>query len=750
MTSAFLRGSSNFVWITTSVLGKGATGAVYQGVNKNNGEPVAVKTFNQVSHQRSSEVQLREFEVIQRVKHENIVKLLAIEDEQDGRGKVIVMELCTGGSLFTILEDPENTYGLQEEEFLLVLSHLTAGMKHLRDNNLVHRDLKPGNIMKFIADDGRTIYKLTDFGAARELQEDQKFVSLYGTEEYLHPDLFERAVLKKPVGTAFGATVDLWSIGVTLYHVATGNLPFRPFGGRKNKETMFYITTKKATGVISGIQLRENGNIEWSRDLPSNCRLSAGLKRLVIPLLAGLMETDPKRVWSFDRFFSEVTDILSRKLLHIYHLNRSQSIRVYLHPEGTYVEVQSLIRDQTDVAPISQILLLKDRPLLDVVDENTPGRGYPKIDEKCPIMLLSKDNNNVIPAPENPLPDFPTFPNHVSVETDASLAKVACSVGHECKRRIGKLAQTSCINNLCVEVMSTVVSKDLERVLEQSEKLQAFSRLVRDIVNVVSSSHNAIRELDTAAENDQSAAAVPDWKAELNTLTQELTDRLAPAIKQLYDRYVTEETLQREWSAASRDVVCPAESRMPEVAKTLVDRLRESWQHLLRDKATRSLTYNDEQFHVLEKIKVVDGGRQLRALLEQKAAPPLAQQAENMADWYKKAQTVFLQTQILEKDVIQYERQLERFRCSVMEADRGVHDKLLTRQFTQKLRGEAQKEKLSKYPFRSKEESMKFASTLKQVINIKTDVKEAVLGNSQLVSKLQELINLQTGEFLSP
>ena len=89
------------------------------------------------------------------------------------------------------------------------------------------RDLKPGNIMKFIKDDGTIVYKLTDFGAARELQDDQQFVSLYGTEEYLHPDMYERAVLRKPVGKTFGATVDLWSIGVTLYHVATGSLPFR-------------------------------------------------------------------------------------------------------------------------------------------------------------------------------------------------------------------------------------------------------------------------------------------------------------------------------------------------------------------------------------------------------------------------------------------------------------------------------------------------------------------------------------------
>lgn len=50
--------------------------------------------------------------------------------------------------------------------------------------------------------------------------------------------MYERAVLRKSVGKSFKANVDLWSIGVTLYHIATGVLPFRPFGGRKNKDTM--------------------------------------------------------------------------------------------------------------------------------------------------------------------------------------------------------------------------------------------------------------------------------------------------------------------------------------------------------------------------------------------------------------------------------------------------------------------------------------------------------------------------------
>lgn len=72
---------------------------------------------------------------------------------------------------------------------ILPFSHLhiyaVQGMNHLRENGVVHRDIKPGNIMRQVGEDGRSVYKLTDFGAARELDDDEKFVSIYGTEEYL-------------------------------------------------------------------------------------------------------------------------------------------------------------------------------------------------------------------------------------------------------------------------------------------------------------------------------------------------------------------------------------------------------------------------------------------------------------------------------------------------------------------------------------------------------------------------------------
>ncbi|XP_046969917.1 inhibitor of nuclear factor kappa-B kinase subunit epsilon [Vanessa cardui] len=639
---SFLRGSENYVWCTTSVLGKGATGAVFQGVNKNNGEPVAVKTFNQISHMRPHEVQMREFEVLKKVKHENIVKLLAIEEEQDGRGKVIVMELCTGGSLFNILDDPENTYGLQEHEFLLVLEHLTAGMKHLRDNNLVHRDLKPGNIMKFISEDGTTTYKLTDFGAARELQEEEQFVSLYGTEEYLHPDMYERAVLRKPIGKSFGATVDLWSIGVTLYHVATGQLPFRPYGGRKNKETMFYITTKKASGVISGTQTTENGPIEWCRELPSHCQLSVGLRKLVTPLLAGLLEVDPHRIWTFERFFSEVQTVTSTKAVHIFHVNKAASIKVFLKPEEKYEHLQTYICEQTSVVAESQILLYKDVLLLSEIDENTLGKNYPETTADVPLMLFNKNNNNVSMAPEPEVPKFPVFPNIVSVENDASQAKTACSVGHVVKRRVEALCAASVLCGACVTRWGALLAVRLAAVATRAHALAAHAARL----------HDAARALDLAAAAALALAPrapAPDAWAAPAALVAHEAEALRAAGAALRTRHAAA-ALRADWDDALLHAPCPSELRLHLKAKTLVERLRESWQHLVRDRATRSMTYNDEQFHVLERITVAETGRRARALL-QRAAPLARARADAIADWYKVAQTVFLQTQILDKDL---------------------------------------------------------------------------------------------------
>ncbi|XP_034098529.2 serine/threonine-protein kinase TBK1 [Drosophila albomicans] len=644
---SFLRGSLNYVWCTTSVLGKGATGSVFQGVNKTTGESVAVKTFNPYSHMRPADVQMREFEALKKVNHENIVKLLAIEEDQEGRGKVIVMELCTGGSLFNILDDPENSYGLPEHEFLLVLEHLCAGMKHLRDNKLVHRDLKPGNIMKFISEDGQTIYKLTDFGAARELEDNQPFASLYGTEEYLHPDLYERAVLRKSIQRSFTANVDLWSIGVTLYHVATGNLPFRPYGGRKNRETMHQITTKKASGVISGTQLAENGPIEWSTTLPPHAHLSQGLKTLVTPLLAGLLEENRDKTWSFDRFFQEVTLILRKRVIHVFFTNRTTSVEVFLEPDEQIDNFRERIFLQTEVPLEKQILLFNNEHLEKKVTPRTIAKAFPGTTTEQPIFLYSNDDNNVQLPQQLELPKFPVFPPNVSVENDASLAKTACSVGHECKRRVDIFTTMDILIKKGVEQFIEMLITTITLLLK---KTKSFDNLLSTVVDYA----DVVQNMSRVTKGDQELKSL---LSALETVKSDF-DAAADVITQMHKHFVTDDELNEQWTSSMHGKKCPCRTRASAQAKYLVERLRDSWQHLLRDRATRTLTYNDEQFHALEKIKGDHNGKRIKQLLLDNVNPAVAQMAECLADWYKLAQTVYLKTQILEKDVRDCERKL--------------------------------------------------------------------------------------------
>lgn len=102
-------------------------------------------------------------------------------------------------------------------------------------------------------------------------------------------------------------------------------------------------------------------------------------------------------------------------------------------------------------------------------------------------------------------------------------------------------------------------------------------------------------------------------------------------------------------------------SRASIKATTHVTKLRDSWQHLLRDRATRNLTYNDEQFHILERIKMQEKSKCLAELLNEECQHTIVRLTEVLSDWYKTAQAAFIQTEILAKDTIQFEETLELF-----------------------------------------------------------------------------------------
>lgn len=214
------------------------------------------KKNNRAEYEKAFDQEINAYLSIGR--HENIVNFFGVEITSN-RGidqKIIALELCSEGSLLEVIRQPENKFGLSENEFCCFLKDLTNGIKYLRQLDLLHRDIKPGNIMKTILD-GRMIYKLADMGTVKKICDDTNFGSIVGTNEYLSPEIFYNFYMRHTEESKIvKATSDLYSIGITLYHVLTGVIPFRAvFGKKANSETLFHMKNMKPVDAIAGIQV---------------------------------------------------------------------------------------------------------------------------------------------------------------------------------------------------------------------------------------------------------------------------------------------------------------------------------------------------------------------------------------------------------------------------------------------------------------------------------------------------------------
>lgn len=419
-----------YSWNTADSLGRGAGAIVYLGRYQKTGEVVAVKVFHKHLPIQES---MNELELLRKLKHPNIIRFL--DGDEAGDQLVMIMEYCEGGSLHHMLNQPSYSYGLPEEEYLLVLQHVSNGIRYLRRENIVHRDIKPANIMHFITHYGISMYKLTDFGAARNLCDDETFQSLCGTEEYLHPGVYEKAILKLPINQSFDSKSDLWSLGVTFYQTATGRLPFIPYGGvRNDRETMFEIISQKESGVISGIQHSDKEAIEWSRDLPDTCLLSMGLRGLIIPLLAGLMEPDIARMISYEIFFRTVDRLVEKVKICFFYFSHCEEMTLYIDPTIKLAGLQDFIASCTDITASDQILLVQGKSLEELVDPFKPVSQYPLEILEGPIFLFDDGDDN-IPFKAPNVPSFPNKVTFVDTEKDSHNVDQCCAIAELIKHR---------------------------------------------------------------------------------------------------------------------------------------------------------------------------------------------------------------------------------------------------------------------------------------------------------------------------
>ncbi|XP_065829275.1 serine/threonine-protein kinase TBK1-like [Oscarella lobularis] len=391
MTSKLYQ-TEHYIWSTKEIIGHGATSSVYRGRKKMSGENVAVKMFNKAGMNRPKDVQDRELEILQKLKHKNIVEMLEIEKETTTLNYVVIMEICSGGSLFNVIEKPENYYGLEEKEFLRFLSDTVAGMKYLREHDVVHRDLKPGNILRAEKDDGTYTYKLSDFGAARELGPEEQFMSIYGTEEYLDPFMYEQAVLGKKRRQTFDSSVDLWSIGVTLFHTATGKLPFQAHGGRNNREMMHQIVSKKAPEAISGVQRTERpDSVEYSNHLPPTTQLCRALCDDLTLLLRQMLDT--KKMKGFQMLFDVCDEIITNTCVVVFSVHDSLSFHVHIRKSATFSEFAAKVFSQTKIDSPNQKFYFDGNPLLPTRSQPLKlVSDLPETTEEKPLIVSGGDH----------------------------------------------------------------------------------------------------------------------------------------------------------------------------------------------------------------------------------------------------------------------------------------------------------------------------------------------------------------------
>ena len=228
-------------------LGKGAMGVVYLGKDPKIGRVVAIKTMALSQEFAGDELVdarerfFREAETAGRLQHQNIVTIFDAGEEHDLA--YIAMEFLKGSDLADYCKGGQL---LPVAKVISIVTRVAEALSYAHTQNVVHRDIKPANIMYELESD---TVKVTDFGIARITDSSKTKTGLVlGTPSFMSP---EQLAGKKVDGRS-----DLYSLGVMLYQMLAGVLPFR---GDSMSELMFKIANEEAADIrIIRPELSEN------------------------------------------------------------------------------------------------------------------------------------------------------------------------------------------------------------------------------------------------------------------------------------------------------------------------------------------------------------------------------------------------------------------------------------------------------------------------------------------------------------
>ncbi|MFE2309044.1 protein kinase [Streptomyces sp. NPDC059411] len=213
------------------LLGEGGMASVYLAYDSALDRQVAIKTLHSELGREASfrERFRREAQAVAKLSHTNIVSVfdtgegvVSFADPSAADGAVmpyIVMEYVEGQPLGSVLDADVRQYGaMPADKALKVTADVLAALESSHEMGLVHRDIKPGNVMMT----RRGVVKVMDFGIARAMQSGVTSMTqtgmVVGTPQYLSPE--------QALGRAVDARSDLYSVGIMLFELLTGRVPF--------------------------------------------------------------------------------------------------------------------------------------------------------------------------------------------------------------------------------------------------------------------------------------------------------------------------------------------------------------------------------------------------------------------------------------------------------------------------------------------------------------------------------------------
>jgi serine/threonine protein kinase len=258
------------------LLGKGAMGEVYEGRDPNLGRRVALKVLGR-KHQESIEFKerfLREGRSLAAMNHVNVVQVYFI-GEFEGR-PFLAMEFLDGEDIGSLIK---KNGPLVPGDAAEVVRQAAVGLNEAKRAGVVHRDVKPSNLV--VTKSGEV--KVTDFGLAKALQEDLSITAtgvFVGTPDYLAPE--------QAMGEDVDSSADVYALGCSLYHMCTGNPPFRK-GGSDDHYTAVVRRHLKAERPVLKTQIAG-----FDEELSDLCRRMMSRRPDVRPSLVELIEGLPK------------------------------------------------------------------------------------------------------------------------------------------------------------------------------------------------------------------------------------------------------------------------------------------------------------------------------------------------------------------------------------------------------------------------------------------------------------------------